>query len=436
MFAYYSQLGLRSLKRNPMLTALMVMAIGFGVAASMITYSVFRAVSGDPIPEKSSQLFVPQVDSWGPQQNEKGEPPGAMNYVDAMALLRAHQAPRMTLIYSVALSALPQDANSVPTASSGYAVTADFFTMFNVPFQYGSGWSNADDDARAADVVLTTEFNQRLFGGANSVGRKITLSGHDYRIVGVAKHWDPSPRFYDVWSESGFDTPPDFYLVLNRSLDLQMDNAGRNSCRGVITYTTWEGYLQSNCVWLMPWVELDTASDVTRYRNFLEAYAADQQRAGRFGWAPNVRLLNVMEWLDKMHVVPPESRISLVVALSFFVICLVNTIGLLLAKFMRRAGEIGVRRALGATRHEIYAQYLIEAAAVGLAGGILGLLFTAIGMSGVGLLFEPEIARLAHLDVSLIGLTLALAIFATVAAAFYPAWRAAQVQPAWQLKSN
>jgi putative ABC transport system permease protein len=436
MFAYYSQLGLRSLKRNPMLTALMVMAIGFGVAASMITYSVFRAVSGDPIPEKSSQLFVPQVDSWGPQQNEKGEPPGAMNYVDAMALLRAHQAPRMTLIYSVALSALPQDADSVPTASSGYAVTADFFTMFNVPFQYGSGWSNADDDARAADVVLTTEFNQRLFGGANSVGRKITLSGHDYRIVGITKHWDPSPRFYDVWSESGFDTPPDFYLVLNRSLDLQMDNAGRNSCRGVITYTTWEGYLQSNCVWLMPWVELDTASDVTRYRNFIEGYAADQQRAGRFGWAPNVRLLNVMEWLDKMHVVPPESRISLVVALSFFVICLVNTIGLLLAKFMRRAGEIGVRRALGATRHEIYAQYLIEAAAVGLAGGILGLLFTAIGMSGVGLLFEPEIARLAHLDVSLIGLTLALAIFATVAAAFYPAWRAAQVQPAWQLKSN
>jgi putative ABC transport system permease protein len=125
-----------------------------------------------------------------------------------------------------------------------------------------------------------------------------------------------------------------------------------------------------------------------------------------------------------------------VVALSFFVICLVNTIGLLLAKFMRRAGEIGVRRALGATRHEIYAQYMVEAAAVGFAGGVLGLLFTAVGMSGVGLLFEPEIARLAHLDLSLVGLTLVLAIIATVAAAFYPAWRAAQVQPAWQLKSN
>jgi putative ABC transport system permease protein len=126
----------------------------------------------------------------------------------------------------------------------------------------------------------------------------------------------------------------------------------------------------------------------------------------------------------------------MVVASCFFLICLVNTIGLLLAKFMRRAGEIGVRRALGATRHEIYAQYLVEAAAVGLAGGGLGLLLTAVGMSGVGLLFDADIAKLAHLDFSLVGLTLIVAIFATVAAAFYPAWRAAQVQPAWQLKSN
>ncbi len=50
----------------------------------------------------------------------------------------------------------------------------------------------------------------------------------------------------------------------------------------------------------------------------------------------NVRLRNVMQWLDHEHVVPPESRISLLVALGFFVICLINTIGLLLAKFLRR----------------------------------------------------------------------------------------------------
>ncbi|HJP97060.1 MAG TPA: ABC transporter permease, partial [Rhodanobacteraceae bacterium] len=50
MFAYYLDLALRSLKRNPALTALMILTVGFGVAASMTTWSVFRAVSGDPIP--------------------------------------------------------------------------------------------------------------------------------------------------------------------------------------------------------------------------------------------------------------------------------------------------------------------------------------------------------------------------------------------------
>jgi putative ABC transport system permease protein len=66
MFAYYLDLALRSLTRNKMLTALMILIIGFGVAASMTTWSLFRAVSGDPIPRKSSELFVPQIDMWGP----------------------------------------------------------------------------------------------------------------------------------------------------------------------------------------------------------------------------------------------------------------------------------------------------------------------------------------------------------------------------------
>ncbi|HEU0196561.1 MAG TPA: FtsX-like permease family protein, partial [Nevskiaceae bacterium] len=298
------------------------------------------------------------------------------------------------------------------------------------------GWSTQDDKARSADVVISDELNQKLFGGVDSVGRTINLNGHDYRVVGVTRHWNPKPRFFDLFNTGGFKDASDFYMPYTRALDLKMRSVGSNSCRGKITYTTWEDFLQSNCVWVTAWVELDNPAAVARYRHFLESYAADQQKAGRFAWAPNVRLHDVMQWLDFRQVVPPESRISLLVALGFFVICLVNTIGLLLAKFMRRAGEIGVRRALGASRREIYTQYLIEAATVGLAGGVLGLLLTAAGVAGVGVLFPPQIAKLAHLDFSLVGLTLLVAILATVLAAFYPAWRAAHVQPAWQLKSN
>jgi putative ABC transport system permease protein len=102
MFGYYLELAIRSLKRSPGLTALMVLAVGFGVAASMTTWSVFRAVSGDPIPWKSAQLFVPQIDNWGPNgRSSDGEPPVAMDYTDAMALMRDHRARRQSAMYQI-----------------------------------------------------------------------------------------------------------------------------------------------------------------------------------------------------------------------------------------------------------------------------------------------------------------------------------------------
>jgi len=51
-------------------------------------------------------------------------------------------------------------------------------------------------------------------------------------------------------------------------------------------------------------------------------------------------------------------------------------------------------------------------------------------------LFEPKIASLVHVDTSLMLLTLLLAVASTMVAALYPTWRAAQTQPAWQIKIN
>jgi putative ABC transport system permease protein len=108
----------------------------------------------------------------------------------------------------------------------------------------------------------------------------------------------------------------------------------------------------------------------------------------------------------------------------------------MLARFMRRAPEIGIRRALGASRATIYRQFLIEAATMGFVGGLLGVALTLLGVWGAGGLFAPNIARLVHGDTSLIALTVLLAMAATVVSALYPTWRAAQTQPAWQIKIN
>ena len=65
MLGYYVELGLRSLRRNAVLTILLITAIGVGIGASMTALTVFRAMSGDPIPQKSGQLFVPQSTAAG-----------------------------------------------------------------------------------------------------------------------------------------------------------------------------------------------------------------------------------------------------------------------------------------------------------------------------------------------------------------------------------
>jgi putative ABC transport system permease protein len=437
MFAYYLRLGLYSLRRNPLLTSLMIVAIGFGVAASMTTYAVLRATSNDPIPQKSSQLFTPQIDNSGPDASgeDNGEPPDLLSYTDAMALMQAHRAKRETALYPIGVSVIPPDASRLPFQEPSYAAYADTFAMFDIPFLYGAGWSTQDDQAHASVAVIGRALNDELFQGANSVGRDIQIDDHTYRIVGVMNNWNPQPTFYDVRGTGGFGDATQLFIPFTRAVDLKIITNGANFCR-TTSDEGWDAWLQSDCVWIDYWVELPDAASASAYRDFLHGYAAEQQRAGRFNWPPNIRLRNVMQWLDYRQVVPPESKISLLVSLGFLLICLVNTVGLLLAKFMRRAPEIGVRRALGASRRTIYMQFLIEAGAVGLAGGLLGVLMTGIGMLGIRFVFDPQIARLATVDTSLVGLTLGVAVLATVIAAFYPTWRAAQVQPAWQLKSS
>ena len=437
MFAYYLDLALRSLKRSPGLTALMVLAIGFGVAASMTTWSVFRAVSGDPIPWKSAQLFVPQIDNWGPNgRSSDGEPPNAMDYADAMALMRDHRAKRQSAMYQISPSVVPAEAGKHPMNVSGHAVYGEFFPMLDVPFKYGSGWSASDDESRALVAVISSKLNQKLFGGAASVGRSVNIEGKDYRVVGVLDDWNPQPRFYDVVNSGGFSVNgDDVFLPFLTAIQADLPNDGNTNCNAVPKESGFVGLQRSECVWIAYMAELD-AGAVAAYRDYLDGYARDQQRAGRFAWAPNGRLRDLRAWLDNQHVVPSDTKVSLLVALGLLLVCLVNTIGLLLAKFLRRSAEIGVRRALGAPRMAIYAQFLTEAGIVGAAGGVLGLLLTGVGVASVGWVLPKDIAELARLDVSLLLLTLLVAVIATMLAGLYPTYRASRVQPAWQLKSN
>jgi putative ABC transport system permease protein len=438
MFAYYFDLALRSFRRNKVLTALMVLAIALGIGASMTTLTIFHVLSGDPIPQKSDRLFTPQLDPATMNGYTAGEEPeDQVTRYDAEELLRQKHGLRQAMMTGGSVAVEPQKAGLDPFYVDARYNSADFFAMFDTPFLYGGGWTATEDQRRDRVVVIAKELNDKVFGGANSVGKTIRMNGNEMRVVGVLDKWRPAPKFYDV-NSNRFGEPELAYIPFSTSRDLKLDRNGSMNCWDSATDSTdpeGETGVNAPCTWIQYWVELESPAKADEYLQYLRNYS-DQQRAnGRYQRPTNVRLRNVMAWLDYQKVVPSDVRMQVWLAFGFLLVCLLNTVGLLLAKFLRRSSEIGVRRALGASRRAIFAQCLVEAGTVGLAGGILGLGLAWLGLWGIRQ--QPTgFSDLVHLDVSMLATTFVLAIVASVLAGLVPAWQACQVTPAMQLKSQ
>ena len=434
MFSYYLDLALRSLRRNWVLTALMVLAIALGIGASMTTLTVLHVLSGDPLPGTSSTLFYPQIDPRDLDAYEEGkEPPRQVTWPDGMNLMHAKRADRQALMTGGAVPVQPAQSGIEPFYSDARYTTSDFFPMFSVPFLYGHGWSASDDDAKARVVVITRTLNDKLFGGKNSIGQTLRMKDVAFQVIGVLDSWRPNPHFYDVYM-GNYAASEDVFVPLSTSRDAHFEHNGSTDCWGT-GGGDQEHAETSPCVWLQFWVQLDSTAKVAAYKEFLVHYSQEQKALGRFARVPNVRLPGLMEWLDINKVVPGDVRLQTWLAFGFLLVCLVNTVGLMLAKFLRRAGELGVRRALGASKREVFVQLLVESGVIGLAGGIAGLLLAFIGLWLVRL--QPSnYASLAHLDMSMLLTTFLLAIGSTLLAGLLPAWRACQITPALQLKSQ
>jgi putative ABC transport system permease protein len=440
MFAYYLGMALRSLKHNKVLTGLMVLAIGVGIGASMTTLTVMHLLSGNPLPGKSGSLYYAQIDATPPgSSNHHIEPPDMLDYQSAVDLWRAHKADRQALVVSSGVKIMAPDVSKPAVMGALLSTTADFFTMFDVPFQYGGPWSDDDDLRRGRVAVISADLNDRLYGGTNSVGRTLRLHDADVRIVGVLKPWRPVPQFYEIaggrfshgQTADYYARPEDAFTPFFTGLEINDGKFQQFNCWEIPKVT---GHLVgAGCVWIGLWVEL-SPSKAAAYRSFLAGYAAQQKAVGRIGYADNTRLRDLMGWLEFNQVVPSDVRLQTWLALSFLVICLCNTVGLLLVKFLRRSGEIGIRRALGASRTQIFMQCLIEAGAIGLLGGLVGWLLTLAGLFVVGR--QPvAYADLVHLDLTMFSMTFLLAVLVTVLAGALPALRASRIAPALQLKT-
>jgi putative ABC transport system permease protein len=191
------------------------------------------------------------------------------------------------------------------------------------------------------------------------------------------------------------------------------------------------------------WVELPDAASRERFQSFMDGYWAEQRKAGRFPRPKNNRLTDVAQWLRDNEVVDNDNRVLVGLAFAFLALCLINTVGLLLAKFLNGAAVTGIRRALGASRRQIFAQLLIEVGVVSVLGALLGLALAALGLVAVHHLYAAAslgerggYQELTHFDVVGVVWAVILAVAATLAAGLYPAWRIGRLSPATYLKSQ
>jgi len=432
MLAYYLDLARRSLRRNGALTALMIVAIAFGVGASMTTLTVLRVLSADPIPGKSHQLYYVQLDP----RKALGYRPGSqpleqLPRADAEMLLRAAKADRQAMMTGGEVAVEPERTGLVPFFADGRWTSVEFFAMFRVPFLRGAAWTAEDDTRASRVVVIARALAEKVFGSIDVIGRSLRLDGTELRVVGVIDTWQPAPHFYDL-NTARYGPGELIFTPFTTSRELKFRHSGSMDCWDESPDPEAVG---APCTWIQYWVELDSPVAADAYRDYLIRYSQDQLHAGRFGRPPNIRLSDVIEWLERNQVVPSDARLQTWVALGFLLVCLINTVGLLLTKFLRRSAEIGVRRALGASKRSIFIQLLIEAGMIGVVGGVLGLGLAWLGLWTVR--SQPtEYAALAQLDPTMLAATFGLSVLSSLLAGLLPAWRGCQVTPAIQLKSH
>ncbi|TMP37651.1 ABC transporter permease [Pseudoalteromonas rubra] len=442
MLTYYFKLAWLSLRKTPLLSMLMVSTIALGIAAAMVTYTVSYMKTKDPLPGKSDRVFTVQLSVWGPDQpylmvDGQEEIPEMVSYRDAKNLKAAGKAQRESALGLFKMMSRAEEQTQRDSQMRMIRTTHnDFFAMFDVPFLYGGAWSEQDDRAGNRVVVITKALNEELFGGVNSVGRHIVLGDSLMQVVGVMDDWFPIPKFYYL-SSHAYRDPESIFAPLEYQINQEIFS------RNDVTWACWQDiedvsfsdFMASDCVWLFYWVELESDANRAQYMDFINAYVEQQKQAGRFARENLSRLFTIEEYLRWAKVLSNENDMAVWLAFAFLLACLLNCMSLMMTKFYGKGSEIGLRRAVGASRRDICWQFLCEAFLVGLFGGVLGLLFAQLGLQLVQQIFTYLNATIMQMDLRIMLMTLGLSVVTSILFGLWPIYRAAQIQPSSQLKS-
>ncbi|HWW60999.1 MAG TPA: ABC transporter permease, partial [Thermoanaerobaculia bacterium] len=270
MLLYDIRTAFKSLRRNPVLSALLVGAIALGICVSTTFIALRHVFERDPLPGRSRTLFNVRLDNWDPQRAYVAEDPKSLpsqvTYRDARGLMQSKIPTRQGATTTSRMFVFPDPKVGRPFSENVRLAFSDFFPMFDIPFEYGGPWSKADEAKPEQVVVIDHAMNQKLFGGRNSVGQQVRIDDRHYKVVGVISgKWKPSYRFYDL--TQGLNQPESIFMPFNFIPVLELYPGG-NTDGWTSNGNTHAEFLQAEQVWIQFWAELPATAQQQAYRAF------------------------------------------------------------------------------------------------------------------------------------------------------------------------
>jgi putative ABC transport system permease protein len=393
-----------SLSANPMRTALSVLAIGIGIAAVICTAALGAAASGQ---------VQDQIDALG--EDFLWIRPGDQRVSGARTGAGTDRS--LTVEDAAALAELPDIAECSPIVSGREQVISGgrnwntryqgvlpaYFAVRRRTLAAGTWFADADVTAARRVLVLGAGVSTRLFEAENPVGRTIRMGRFPFTVIGVL-----APRGAD---RSGVDRDDVVFTPITTSLrNLDRRDSVSDIMCGVVSpdrMASAEEEAAALLRWRHGWIAEEDEDDF-EIQHPLETVVAR---------AATTRTMALL--------LTGIGAVSLVVGG-------VGIMNIMLVSVTERRREIGLRLAVGARVGAIRGQFLMEAAALGLAGAVcgcaLGYVVAVVMTYGFGwsMVLTPEATAVAS----------AVAVGAALVFGYYPAHAASRLDPIEALRSE
>ena len=391
------QYALRQLSKSPVfaLTAVLTLALGIGANTAIFTVVYATLLAPMPYPEPDQLVMV-----WSKIQTFHNSI-AAQDFVDWKRENKSFQDLNAWTGGSFNLATKDQ-----PEYVEGQLTTPGFYRMMGVNFQYGRDFLPEEGVAGKDHVVILVNKEWKKLGSdPNIVGKQIKIDGSPYTVVGVMAPGQPDR--------------------LNQWL--------------IMPLVFKPEQLNHDFHWLLAMGRLKPGVTIKQAQADMERVTSNIAQAfpkSNKGWGVFVEPLK-NDFLPKERI---QTLWLLLGAVGFILlIACVNVANLLLAKGTTRQKEIAIRSALGASRRDIFAQFLTENLALALVGGLLGVGIGAAVLRALVVSMPkdtlPSEAELT-LNIPILLFTFAASTLAGLLFGCLPAWYATRVDPNDALKEG